>query len=146
MSARNRRVGVIGTEGTIESQAYADAIHFLDKNIEIFGQACPLIVPLEDCAPAIHDIQQIVNTHTATYKNRLPQTEAPRLSCVPLVESLRFAVNPILSMTEMSFMAPLLPDPISRNASRGWPLCNSEQSRPEEQCLRLQNETFTCGS
>jgi glutamate racemase len=41
-----RRVGVIGTEGTIDSQAYVRAIHDLDPSIETFGQACPLIVPL----------------------------------------------------------------------------------------------------
>ncbi len=40
------RVGVIGTEGTIESQAYSEAIHHLKSSIQVFGQACPLIVPL----------------------------------------------------------------------------------------------------
>ena len=45
-STKTKRVGVIGTEGTIESQAYSDAIHRLDPKVEVFGQACPLIVPL----------------------------------------------------------------------------------------------------
>lgn len=40
------RVGVIGTEGTIESQAYSEAIHHLKADVQVFGQACPLIVPL----------------------------------------------------------------------------------------------------
>jgi len=40
------RVGVIGTEGTIESQAYSEAIHELKPEVQVFGQACPLIVPL----------------------------------------------------------------------------------------------------
>src|ERR1700690_1557973 len=40
------RVGVIGTEGTIESQAYSEAIHRLKAELQVFGQACPLIVPL----------------------------------------------------------------------------------------------------
>lgn len=40
----NRRVGVIGTKGTIESNAYHKAIHALDAGIEVFGQACPLFV------------------------------------------------------------------------------------------------------
>src|SRR5258708_10365607 len=39
------RVGVIGTEGTIESQAYTEAIHALNPKIEELGQACSLIVP-----------------------------------------------------------------------------------------------------
>src|SRR5205823_5860804 len=42
----SKRVGVIGTEGTIESQAYTEAIHALNRDIQVFGQACPLIVPL----------------------------------------------------------------------------------------------------
>jgi len=40
------RIGVIGTEGTIESQAYTDAIHYVKADTPVFGQACPLIVPL----------------------------------------------------------------------------------------------------
>ncbi len=40
------RIGVIGTEGTIESQAYTEAIHQLKVDAHVFGQACPLIVPL----------------------------------------------------------------------------------------------------
>ena len=43
---KSGRVGVIGTEGTIESQAYSEAIHRLKADIQVFGQACPLIVPL----------------------------------------------------------------------------------------------------
>jgi len=45
-ATQSGRVGVIGTEGTIESQAYSEAIHHLKSSIQVFGQACPLIVPL----------------------------------------------------------------------------------------------------
>lgn len=45
-TTRSQRVGVIGTEGTIESQAYTEAIHRLKADVQVFGQACPLIVPL----------------------------------------------------------------------------------------------------
>ena len=45
-ATKTGRVGVIGTEGTIESQAYTEAIHHLKPGLEVFGQACPLIVPL----------------------------------------------------------------------------------------------------
>jgi len=77
----------------------------LGTTAPLWSTTRPLIVPLEDCALALHDIQQIANAHSAMYKSRLPQTEARRLPCVPLVESLRFAVNPILSMIEIFFMA-----------------------------------------
>ena len=44
--SRTGRIGVIGTEGTIESQAYTEAIHRLKAGTHVYGQACPLIVPL----------------------------------------------------------------------------------------------------
>ncbi|EAR24244.1 glutamate racemase [marine actinobacterium PHSC20C1] len=40
---RNRRVGVIGTEGTIKSRAYEDAFAAA-SDIELFTQACPRFV------------------------------------------------------------------------------------------------------
>lgn len=43
---RNKRIGVIGTEGTINSGAYARSIRELDKDCRVFSQACPLFVPL----------------------------------------------------------------------------------------------------
>ena len=45
---QNRKIGVIGTEGTINSKAYEKEIEKLDKNIEIVGKACPLFVPLAE--------------------------------------------------------------------------------------------------
>lgn len=52
-SARNaagetttKSIGVIGTPATVNSNAYARAIHLLDKKIKIFSQACPLFVSL----------------------------------------------------------------------------------------------------
>jgi glutamate racemase len=47
-STKNRKVGVIGTVGTIASCAYTDAIHNLDSSIEVTAQACPLFVPLAE--------------------------------------------------------------------------------------------------
>ncbi len=43
---RARYVGVIGTPATINSNAYARAIHRYDPSIRIFSQACALFVPL----------------------------------------------------------------------------------------------------
>jgi len=43
---KSKRVGVIGTEGTINSQAYQKTINRLDPSIQIFGKPCPLFVPL----------------------------------------------------------------------------------------------------
>lgn len=43
---RTKSIGVIGTPATINSNAYARAIHLLDKEAKIFSQSCPLFVPL----------------------------------------------------------------------------------------------------
>lgn len=43
---RNGRIGVIATEATIGSGMYPKYIEELDKNVTIYGKACPLFVPL----------------------------------------------------------------------------------------------------
>lgn len=45
-TTRNRRVGVIATEGTIESGAYAAAIRHMDAGIEVFPLATPQFVEI----------------------------------------------------------------------------------------------------
>ncbi len=45
---RNGRVGVIGTEATIASGAYPQALRALAPGLEIFTRACPLLVPLAE--------------------------------------------------------------------------------------------------
>lgn len=44
--SKKRRIGVIGTEATIASRAYAQALHALDPEVEVLTRACPLFVPL----------------------------------------------------------------------------------------------------
>jgi glutamate racemase len=43
---RSKTIGVIGTPATINSNAYARAIHGYDGEIRVYSQACPLFVPL----------------------------------------------------------------------------------------------------
>ncbi len=45
-ATRKRYIGVIGTPATINSNAYARAIHELDPAVRIYSQACALFVPL----------------------------------------------------------------------------------------------------
>jgi glutamate racemase len=40
------RIGVLGTRATVASEAYPHAIRRLNKDIQVFQQACPLWVPL----------------------------------------------------------------------------------------------------
>lgn len=59
-STKNRKVGVIGTVGTIASRAYTDAIHNLDSSIEVTAQACPLFVPLAEEGLADHPAAELL--------------------------------------------------------------------------------------
>ena len=45
-ASRKKRIGVIGTAGTIASNAYTNAIKLLDEKASVFSRACPLFVPL----------------------------------------------------------------------------------------------------
>jgi glutamate racemase len=40
------KIGVIGTEATIQSGAYTQALKRLDPKVEVYSRACPLFVPL----------------------------------------------------------------------------------------------------
>lgn len=42
----SKRIGVIGTWATITNKAYEDCLKGMDPSVEVFSQACPLLVPL----------------------------------------------------------------------------------------------------
>ena len=45
-TTKNDKIGVIGTEGTIDSKLYTKIIHQSNKKAQVLGKACPLFVPL----------------------------------------------------------------------------------------------------
>ena len=45
-ATKNKKIGVIGTEGTVRSQIYTKFVQQWDPEIEVIGKACPLFVPL----------------------------------------------------------------------------------------------------
>ena len=42
----NKKVGIIGTQATIQSEIYKTVIHEVASEITVCGKACPLFVPL----------------------------------------------------------------------------------------------------
>lgn len=56
---RNGKVGVVGTDGTIKSDAYARAIRAIDPAIDVVSTACPLFVPLAEEGWAEHEIARL---------------------------------------------------------------------------------------
>lgn len=57
---KKKRVGVIGTVGTIASNAYTNALRQADPSIQAFGQACPLFVPLAEEGWIDHKATELV--------------------------------------------------------------------------------------
>jgi glutamate racemase len=47
-ATRNKRIGVIGTKGTIKSRTYETEIHQLDRQVKVTTAACPLFVPFAE--------------------------------------------------------------------------------------------------
>jgi glutamate racemase len=45
-ATKNKKIGIIGTEATIKSSAYSEAITAMAHDIEVYSLACPLFVPL----------------------------------------------------------------------------------------------------
>ncbi|HVE91610.1 MAG TPA: aspartate/glutamate racemase family protein, partial [Actinomycetota bacterium] len=52
---RNKRIGVIGTQATIESAQYDEAIRLTRRPVEVFHQACPRFVELAESGETTGD-------------------------------------------------------------------------------------------
>jgi glutamate racemase len=47
-ASKKRKIGVIGTEATIQSGAYTKALKMEDPGVEVYSRACPMFVPLAE--------------------------------------------------------------------------------------------------
>lgn len=47
-ATQNKRIGIIGTRGTVKSRAYEEEIHQLDPKVMVKAVACPLFVPFAE--------------------------------------------------------------------------------------------------
>jgi len=56
---RNRHIGVIGTEGTVKSEAYTRALQLLDPAVVVRSAPCPLFVPLAEEGWAEHEVARL---------------------------------------------------------------------------------------
>lgn len=59
-ATKNKRIGIIGTQGTIASNAYNNAIRSIDPSVEVYGQACPLFVPLAEEGWTDHKAAELI--------------------------------------------------------------------------------------
>jgi glutamate racemase len=59
-ASKKKRIGIIGTIGTISSNAYTNALRQLDPAIQSFSQACPLFVPLAEEGWTEHKAAELI--------------------------------------------------------------------------------------
>ena len=67
-TTKTRKIGVIGTEGTIRSAMYEKIIQGIDSEASVIGKACPLFVPLVEEGFAKHRVtQEIIDYYLASF-------------------------------------------------------------------------------
>lgn len=59
-ASKNRHIGVIGTSGTIVSNAYGSALKKKDVNVRVVSRACPMFVPLVEEGWVDNEISQLI--------------------------------------------------------------------------------------
>lgn len=65
-STKSKRIGVIGTQATINSNAYLDAIKSVDADIQVLSQPCPLFVPLVEEGWLEHQATKLIASEYLT--------------------------------------------------------------------------------
>lgn len=103
----NRKIGVIGTRGTIGSGAYRDAIRKYDRRARVFMKAAPLLVPLvEEGWIYEKETMMILRKYLGDFKGKhidtlvLGCTHYPLLK--PMIRKILPGVNIIDSAREMA--------------------------------------------
>ena len=88
-ATKTRKVGVIGTEATINSGAYARAIKRLGADIEVFSLPCPLFVPLVEEGWIENDVAELVALkYLAGFKGKRIDTLVLGCTHYPLLKSV----------------------------------------------------------
>ena len=85
---KNKKVGVIGTEGTISSGIHASYLKKLNPEITVIGKACPLFVPLVE-EGWLHDpvTLEVVARYLQEFKEKDVDTLILGCTHYPLIRS-----------------------------------------------------------
>jgi glutamate racemase len=70
--SRQKRIGVIATEGTVTSQSFELELKKLDPNVTVLQQACPLLVPIiESGEQEWEGTEMILRRYLAPFQGRV---------------------------------------------------------------------------
>jgi len=59
-ATKSKRIGIIGTQATISSNAYSETIKSIDPSIQVLSSSCPLFVPLVEEGWLDHEVTKLV--------------------------------------------------------------------------------------
>lgn len=74
--SKNKKIGLIGTEGTVKSASYLKALKSYDSQLEVYSRACPLLVTLAEEGRFEGDLVQLT---LQTYLNEINQKKPDTL-------------------------------------------------------------------
>jgi len=117
-ATRNKQIGILGTPTTINSNAYAQAIHRYDPEIRLYSQACPLFVPLVEEGWLEHPV------------TRLTAQEYLKPVLAQAVDTL------VLGCTHYPLLTPLLQDVAGPNVR----LIDSAQAMAQRAAVLLKKQ------
>ncbi|GAX91106.1 glutamate racemase [Effusibacillus lacus] len=87
MATRTGRIGVIGTEVTVRTGAYAREIHRINPRLQVVSQACPPFVKIvEEGDPASAYAEQVVEEYLAPLKREMIDTLILGCTHYPILE------------------------------------------------------------
>jgi glutamate racemase len=88
-ATRNRRIGLLATEGTVAAGRYAELVHALDAGAEFFPVACPRLVPLiESQDPFSNETTDAVREYAARLKEAGVDTVILGCTHYPLIRPI----------------------------------------------------------
>ncbi|TCK93295.1 glutamate racemase [Natranaerovirga hydrolytica] len=88
-ATKNNKIGIIGTEGTIQSKIYSKLIQSMNTDAHVYGKACPLFVPLVEEGLLNDSVTyEIANRYLRTLKEKQVDTIVLGCTHYPLIKTL----------------------------------------------------------
>lgn len=85
---KNGKIGVVGTEATINSETYTKVIRSMNPKAKVKGKACPLFVPLVEEGFAKHRItEEVIDIYISEFKDTEIDTMILGCTHYPLLRS-----------------------------------------------------------
>ena len=97
-----KRIGIIGTIATVNSNAYTHAIRQIDKEVKVIAQPCPLFVPLAEEGWIDHPVTKMV-AKEYLFPLKLEKIDTLILGCTHypvLRRAIQSAVDPQVALID----------------------------------------------